>query len=106
MSNLSTQPDLALIIELQSRGYMTNLLFNRYDVDNQLQSVNDDLKGINLTMTDEQKDFILDTELPIDRTCENINDAIYGAIYNMFSEEIGQWEDNDLSNKMRNSNIQ
>lgn len=105
MSNLSTQPDLALIIELQSRGYMTNLLFNRYDVDIQLMSVNQELQGINLTMTDEQKDMILDSELPINKTCENVNDAIYGAIYNMFSEEIGQWEDNDLSNKMRNANI-
>ena len=106
MSTLTEQPDLALIIELQRRGYMTNLLFNRYDVDLQLESVNQELEGINLTMTDEQKDMILDSELPIDRTCENINDAIYGAIYNMFSEEVGQWEDNDLSIKMRNGNIQ
>jgi hypothetical protein len=105
MSTLTEQPDLALIIELQRRGYMTELLFNRCDVDLQLESVNDVHKGLNLTMTDEQKDMILDSDLPTDSTCERINEAIYGAIYDMFSEEIGQWEDNDLANKMRNANI-
>jgi len=98
LSNLDTRD---LFEELQNRGYMTSLLFCREDVDLQLESVNDGYKGLNLTMTDEQKDEILEGDLPIDWTCERINESIYDGIMNLFGEEISAWEENDYGNKMR-----
>ena len=98
LGNLDTRD---LIEELESRGYMTQLLFNRDDVEFQLESILAGYPNLELTMTDEQKDNILDGDLPINWTCENINDSIYNAVFSLFSEEINAWEENDYGNKMR-----
>ena len=99
LGNLDTRD---LIEELENRGYMTGLLFCREDVDLQLKSLNDGYIGLNLTMTDDEKDEILEGDLPIDWTCERINESIYDGLMNLFSEEINEWEENDLGIKMRN----
>ena len=98
LGNLDTRD---LIEELQNRGYMTGLLYCRADVEHQLESLNDGYPGLNLTLTDEDKDNILDGDLPIDWTCERINESIYDGVFNFFSEEINKWEENDLGNKTR-----
>ena len=99
LSNLDTRD---LIEELQNRGYMTGLLFCREDVDLQLESLTDGYPGLKLTLSDEDRDNILEGDLPIDWTCERINESIYDGVYNFFSEEIEKWEENDLGEKMRN----
>ena len=99
LSNLDTRD---LIEELQNRGYNTELLFCREDVDLQLESLNDGYPGLKLTMTDEDKDEILEGDLPIDWTCERINESIYDGVFNFISEEINECEEKDLGEKMRN----
>jgi hypothetical protein len=98
LSNLDTRD---LIEELQSRGYNTELLFCREDVDLQLDSLREGYPGLELTLSDEDKDNILEGDLPIDWTCERINESIYDGVYNFFSQEIEKWEENDLRNKMK-----
>ena len=98
LSNLDTRD---LIEELQNRGYMTQLLFCREDVDLQLDSLRDGYPGLELTMTDEDKDNILDGDIPTNWVCERINESLYDGVFNLFSEEIEKWEENDLGKKMR-----
>ena len=98
LSNLDTRD---LIEELQNRGYMTGLLFCREDVDLQLESLNDGYPGLNLKLTDFDKDTILEGDLPIDWTCERINESIYDGVFNLFSQEIQDWEENDFKEKMK-----
>ena len=99
LSNLDTRD---LIEELENRGYMTNLLFCREDVDYQLDNILAGYPNLELTMTDEQKDEILNGDIPINWTSEKITDSIYDAVFRLFSEEIYKWEENDLGEKMRN----
>jgi hypothetical protein len=54
------------------------------------------------TMTDEEKDNILDRDIPTSWCCERINDSLYDSVFRLFSEEIYKWEENDLGEKMRN----
>lgn len=98
LKNVSTY-DLAQ--ELEKRGYMTKLLYCREDVDIQLDSILYGYPNLVLTMTDEQKDEILDGDLPIDWISEQINDSIYNAVFKLFDKEITEWEENDYGNKMR-----
>ena len=99
LSNLDTRD---LIEELQNRGYMTGLLFCREDVETQLDSIREGYLGLELTMTDEEKDNILDRDIPTIWCCERINDSLYDSVFRLFSEEIYKWEENDLGEKMRN----
>ena len=99
LGNLDTRD---LIEELEKRGYMTNLLFCREDVQIQLDSILAGYPNLELTMTDEQKDEVLSGDIPIDWSCERINDSLYDAVFALFSEEINAWEENDYGNKMRN----
>jgi hypothetical protein len=99
LSNLDTRD---LIEELQNRGYMTGLLFCREDVETQLDSIREGYPGLELTMTEEQIDDILDGDIPTGWCCERINDSLYDAVFKLFSEEINTWEENDYGIKMRN----
>lgn len=99
LSNLDTRD---LIEELQNRGYNTELLFCREDVQTQLDSILEGYYGLELTMTDEDKDNILDGDIPTNWVCERINESIYDGVFNLFSDEINKWEENDLGEKMRN----
>ena len=98
LSNLDTRD---LIEELENRGYMVNLLFCREDVDIQLNNVLMGYRNLKLTMTDEQKDEILNSDILIEWASENINDRIYNSVMNLFSEEISAWDENDYAVKMR-----
>jgi hypothetical protein len=99
LGNLDTRD---LIEELQNRGYNTELLFCREDVETQLDSIREGYPGLELTMTDEDKDNILDGDIPTSWCCERINESIYDGVFNLFSEEINKWEENDLGEKTRN----
>jgi hypothetical protein len=99
LSNLDTRD---LIEELENRGYMTGLLFCREDVETQLDSIREVYSGLELTMTDEDKDNILDGNIPTGWCCERINESIYDGVFNLFSEEINKWDENDLGEKTRN----
>jgi carbamoylphosphate synthase small subunit len=99
LSNLDTRD---LIEELENRGYMTGLLFCREDVETQLDSIREGYPGLELTMTDEDKDNILDGDIPTNWVCERINESLYDGVFNLFSEEINKWEEEDLGEKMRN----
>ena len=98
LSNLDTRD---LIEELENRGYMTQLLFCREDVETQLDSIRKGYRGLELTMTDEDKDNILEGDLPIDWACERINESIFDGVFNFFSEEINKWDEEDLGIKTR-----
>jgi hypothetical protein len=99
LSNLDTRD---LIEELQNRGYNTELLFCREDVETQLDSIREGYPGLELTMTDEDKDNILDGDIPTNWVCERINESLYDGVFNLFSDEINEWEEKDLGEKMRN----
>lgn len=99
LGNLDTRD---LIEELENRGYMTGLLFCREDVETQLDSIREGYPGLELTMTDEDKDNILDGDIPTNWVCERINESIYDGVFNLFSEEINKWDENDLGEKTRN----
>lgn len=75
--------DRQLIEELQSRGFITDLLFNRNDVQTQIDNINEDREddGLELIeMDDEDKDHILEnigTEWFIERINESIFDKVF-----------------------------
>ena len=98
LSNLDTRD---LIEELENRGYKTGLLFCRADVDHHLKSLNEDYPGLWLKLTDEDKDDILEGDIPTNWCCERINESLYDGVFNFFSEEINKWEEEDLENKTR-----
>lgn len=98
LGNLDTRD---LIEELQRRGFNTELLFCREDVETQLDSLREGYPGLELTMTDEDKDNILDGDIPTNWVCERINESLYDGVFNLFSEEIEKWEENDLGEKTR-----
>lgn len=74
--------DRQLIEELQSRGFMTGLLFNRNDVQTQIDNINEDREDDGLEpieMDDEEKDHILEnvgTEWFIERINESLFDLV------------------------------
>jgi hypothetical protein len=72
-----------LIKELESRGFKTNLLYNRHDVDLQLSIIND-YRGddYQISSDDLDPDQILDEvfESITEYVCERINDSIQDKI--------------------------
>jgi hypothetical protein len=79
LSNLDTWD---MIKELQSRGWNTELLWCRDDVQTQLDDINEEKsEDEKITLTDEDKDEILD-DLSYEWYCERINEEIYNKILN------------------------
>ena len=81
--------DGELINELESRGYVTNLLFCREDVKMQLESINEEREDQNeppLVLDDDDADAVLN-ELNFDYPTEMINDRIYNLIIEMFVDD-------------------
>lgn len=80
LSNLDTWD---LIKELQNRGYNTELLWCREDIQTQLNDVNElrESEGKEpVTLSDEDKDFILES-LSYEWHCERMNEEIYNKVY-------------------------
>ena len=83
LSNLDTWD---LITELQNRGWNTELLWCRDDVQKQLDDINEERsEDKKSTLTDEDKDDILD-DLSYGYHCERINEEIYHKIFNYEKE--------------------
>mgnify|MGYP006142703659 FL=1 len=79
LSNLDTWD---MIKELQSRGWNTELLWCRDDVQTQLDDINEEKsEDEKIILTDEDKDTILD-DLSYEWYCERINEEIYNKILN------------------------
>ncbi len=79
LSNLDTWD---MIKELQKRGWITELLWCRDDVQKQLDDINEDRsEDDKIILTDEDKDNILD-DLSYEYHCERINEEIYNKILN------------------------
>ena len=80
LSNLDTWD---LIKELQNRGYNTELLWCREDIQTQLNDVNElrESEGKEpVILSDEDKDFILES-LSYEWHCERMNEEIYNKVY-------------------------
>ena len=78
LSNLDTWD---MIKELQKRGWITELLWCRDDVQKQLDDINEDRsEDDKIILTDENKDEILD-DLSYGYHCERINEEIYNKIF-------------------------
>lgn len=90
LNNISTD---VLIEELKSRGYNTELLFSRSDVDVALEDLNGDYPGLRLKMTDEDKDYILNNKLSIGWLTERVNENIYDGVSDFFDVAIEMWEE-------------
>ena len=72
-----------LIDELKSRGYYTDLIFCRDDVDWQLNQVNKDEVGFyneKILMTDDQMDTIFEDHVNVEAINESVNGSIYDGI--------------------------
>lgn len=70
-----------LIAELRSRGYVTNLLWNRNDVQAQIDNINSDREeDEKVTLEEYEMDNILDG-LSFDYHCERINEEIFDAVW-------------------------
>jgi hypothetical protein len=83
LSNLGTQD---LIQELQNRGYDTQLLFSREDVQDQLDSINENREGLGLEdtkieLSEQNMDDILDDVLGSSMLIEMISEKISNKIY-------------------------
>jgi len=83
LSNLDTQD---LIRELNNRGYDTQLLFNREDVQDQLDSINENREGLGLEdtkieLSEQNMDDILDDVLGSSMLIEMISEKISNKIY-------------------------
>lgn len=75
-----------LIKELKSRGYVTELLWCREDVQRQLDNLNDDREeGEKIEMDDMDMDNILDS-LSYDYHIERINEEIFDKIWDYVNE--------------------
>ena len=82
--DISTIKSFDLIRELESRGYMTNLLFCREDVDTQLVYINEnriDDEETPVEFDDFEKDSILGT-IDVEMFIERYNGEIIQEIHN------------------------
>lgn len=82
--DISTIKSFDLIRELESRGYMTNLLFCREDVDTQLVYINEnriDDEETPVEFDDFEKDSILGT-IDVEMFIERYNGEIIREIHN------------------------
>lgn len=89
--------DRELILELESRGYITGLLFCREDVEIQLDSLNEDREeeGKNpIELEDDDKDYILET-IHLDWYIERMNETIFEKVSEYFDEDDEENEDDD-----------
>lgn len=69
-----------LIDELKGRGYFTDLLWCREDVDRQLEDLNEGLEEDGhptITLEDGEKDEVLENAINTSVYCEHINVDIY-----------------------------
>jgi hypothetical protein len=85
--------DMDLIKELESRGYITGLLFCREDVQYQLDSINSDREDEGLEeidMEDDDKDYILES-LSLDWHIERFNESIFDKV----SEYVDEIEEDE-----------
>jgi hypothetical protein len=93
--------DHGLIKELESRGYITGLLFCREDVQYQLDTINSDLEDEGLEaidMEDDDKDYILESlslDWHIERFNESIFDKVLEFVDDIFSELDEEIDDED-----------
>ena len=78
--DLSNIDSWDLVDELKNRGFSTNLLWCRDDVQKQLDEANED-RTEKIILTDEDKDNILD-ELSYEHCIRLLNDEIYDKILN------------------------
>lgn len=86
MSQFENFTDGELINELESRGYVTELLFNREDVQMHLDSVNEDRENDDLPpveMDDDEKDYILES-IEFDWYIQQINESIFDKVHGYF----------------------
>jgi cell division protein FtsB len=89
MSQFENFTDGELINELESRGYVTNLLFSREDVQMQLDSLNEDREEEGkepIELDDDDKDYILET-INLDWYIERMNETIFEKVSDYFDEE-------------------
>jgi hypothetical protein len=80
--------DWDLIKELQNRGWNTELLFCRDDIQTQVESLNEyrAVEGKEpITLNDEDKDNILES-LSYEWHCERINEEIYDKVFEFIEE--------------------
>ena len=72
-----------LIDELKSRGYYTDLIFCRDDVQWQLNQVNKDEVGFyneKILLTDNDMDIIFEDHVNVEAINESVNGSIYDGI--------------------------
>lgn len=89
MSQFENFTDGELINELQSRGYVTDLLFSREDVQMRLDSLNEDREDEDLPpveMDDEEKDHILEN-VGTEWFIERINESLFDLVSDYFEEQ-------------------
>jgi hypothetical protein len=89
MSQFENFTDGELINELEARGYVTNLLFSREDVQIQLDSFNEDRKDEGkepIELDDDDKDYILET-INFDWYIERMNETIFEKVSEYFDED-------------------
>ena len=87
LSNIDSRD---LMLELNSRGYYTSLIFSPYDVDSMLDSINgdrDEEEGNIIVLTQEDKVNILDNCFNTDWYCERMNNDIDDEILNHYDNE-------------------
>lgn len=100
MSLFENFTDGELINELESRGYVTNLLFSREDVQMQLDSLNEDRENDDLPpveMDTDEKDYILES-IGFDWHIRQINESIFDKVHGYFvghDDEDEEEEDED-----------
>jgi hypothetical protein len=81
--------DHQLIEELQSRGYMTDLLFNRNDVQNQIDNINEIRKDKGLEsieIDDDEKEDILE-RVGVEWFIERINESLFDEVSDYINED-------------------
>lgn len=86
MSLFDKFTDGELINELESRGYVTNLLFSRDDVQMHLDSINEDRENDDLPpveMDNDEKDHILES-IEFDWHIQQINESIFDKVHDYF----------------------
>lgn len=89
--------DRELILELESRGYITGLLFCREDVQMQLDSLNEDREDEGkepIELDDDDKDYILET-INLEWHIISMNETISEKVSEYFDEDDEESEDDD-----------
>lgn len=86
LSNIDSRD---LMLELNSRGYYTDLIFSIHDVDSMLDSINGDREENEnqIVLTKEDKMNILDNSFNTDWYCERMNNDIDDEILNHYDSE-------------------